>query len=649
MKINVGRINSIKTQIPFNLHKAVFCQGTQTKKRTPIEENIGEILMRDRLFVSDYKLNALKDEYCKVVCEFSYDSYHENFLKFLIDNNYNSTFYLDGLPASFVDFKNNKVEYQGIPLGRKLSKDNYIFYNHLVFHIELQKEEDFSIENTIKSLKTRGEQLFMKKDELGGDEISMSSTSSEILSDVEDWIKTSEFSIRKFQITPFSIQHDFISGNSTTEKNENADYITYYNNHYKTNCYKKEYIIKDEIYKLIDTKNLEKVEEGKNFNFSNYHPQYGVNTFFNNSLISNIKNKDESNNTKEDFIEKSISETETSQKSSIRRELDKQIENEFTKNDEELYYPSINSLENLEYFRDSLIYNYYSPDASINAKNPLLLTYDIKFSISKKGPIYVSRWDHYMKQIGKNDSIHWWSIINSTLGILLTSGIVMTIFLRVINKDINYIQLNTLSTNFDEMGWKQVSGSVFLPPKNRYIFCAFFSSGIQLFCVITSTLICSAFGFSNPRNRGSLISIMILLFVIFSFISGYVSSRLFKLFVYPQSVINPNAPKPNWITNILITNLFYPFVVFTILFFVNFFLAYEGSSATLDIKVIVILLLLWILCSTPMTIVGGFFGIKQKNIYLPTKINKIPDPIHQTPFYLSTKIVWVFTGAIPFL
>ena len=78
------------------------------------------------------------------------------------------------------------------------------------------------------------------------------------------------------------------------------------------------------------------------------------------------------------------------------------------------------------------------------------------------------------------------------------------------------------------------------------------------------------------------------------------------------------------------------------------FLAYEHSSATLDLKVLITLLFLWIFCSSPMTFVGGFCGIKQKDVQLPTKINRLPDVIYPTPFYLSTKIVWIFTGSIPF-
>ena len=50
-----------------------------------------------------------------------------------------------------------------------------------------------------------------------------------------------------------------------------------------------------------------------------------------------------------------------------------------------------------------------------------------------------------------------------------------------------------------------------------------------------------------------------------------------------------------------------------------------------------------------MTALGGFLGIKQSDVNLPVKINKVPDVVGPQPFYLSTSIVWIFSGALPFL
>lgn len=360
------------------------------KKRKPIEDNIGEILMGDRIYSTDYQINVLQDEYCNVLCEFNYDYYQETFLKFLIDNNYNSTYYLDGLPASFINFESNQVEYQGIPLGKKLNNGQYILYNHLTFHIELQIEEDFSFEKTYDSLKTTGNSFL-----IDAGLISDNSTSRNIdykdnnddSSNKEISFSQSKFTIRKFQVTPFSIQHT----------NENF--------FLKTKCLKKE--------NMLEELREEYMKQHKelNINYTNYNYQY------------------------DDEEEVKINNNTTNNKIPRYPKI-------------EIPYPSINSKENIQFFRDSLIHNYLQKPNYINSvqnSNSTYLTYDIKFTISRKSAKFVSRWDHYLKFNKSKDSIHWWSLINSALAISITSFIVMLIFYRVIRKDIDYAKLVSVS------------------------------------------------------------------------------------------------------------------------------------------------------------------------------------------------------------
>lgn len=170
-----------------------------------------------------------------------------------------------------------------------------------------------------------------------------------------------------------------------------------------------------------------------------------------------------------------------------------------------------------------------------------------------------------------------------------------------------------------------------------------------MFLVMITVLIACTFGFPNKRLRGKIVSASFLLFVIFGFLSGYVSSRLFKLFCYPQSIISPGKPAPSWLYNLLITNVFYPGVVFSIFILINFFLkTYTYNAVSADFKIVFVILGLWLFCSTPMLLLGGFVGSKQSRIGLPTKINRLPDIIPPQPWYLKTMILWIFAGIIPF-
>ena len=381
MKINVGRINSVKTHIPFNLHSAFFCKDKVKKK--PVEDNIGEILMGDKIYPTDYQLFLMNDSYCNLLCEFNFDLYHASFIQFLIDNNYKATYYLDGLPAVYINLDEHTVEYDGIPLGKKVG-DEYIIYNHLTFHIELQKEES----------------SFSK---LLGDTFSSSNSSLGFLTTEVDYnvknldeYKKIKFSVRKFQITPFSIKHKEVGENLI-----------------ETNCYKRK-------------GNEKNINENSNTNLT-----LTENDNISNSTTNNSTGKNETftqDNRADVDIEFQI--------------YNKQYKNSTNLIDSENYFPKINSNESIEKFKESIIYNFlHNTHNSLNYTEKSFFTYDIKFSVSKKEAKLVSRWDYYLKQETNKESIHWIGLILSSVLIVIFSIILFVIFYKLIKKDIDYIQL----------------------------------------------------------------------------------------------------------------------------------------------------------------------------------------------------------------
>lgn len=177
LNINAGRMNSHKTNIPFNFHDALPCDKQESKQS--IEDNIGDILSGDRIYPTDYKLNILEDSTCQLMCEHKIDVYSETFLKFAIENDYHSNFYLDGLPAAYVNVEKNTIDRQGIPLGfydKQLNQ--YFINNHITFIIELQHED-----KTIQGISS--------KDQPG-------------------------YSIVKFLAIPYSIEHKYVDSNLMT-------------------------------------------------------------------------------------------------------------------------------------------------------------------------------------------------------------------------------------------------------------------------------------------------------------------------------------------------------------------------------------------------------------------------------------------------
>ncbi len=66
----------------------------------------------------------------------------------------------------------------------------------------------------------------------------------------------------------------------------------------------------------------------------------------------------------------------------------------------------------------------------------MVYSYDVIFYESDKK--WTSRWDHYMLS-HKDDNIHWFSFINSTLIILIFTALLGHIFMRALRRDIDNI------------------------------------------------------------------------------------------------------------------------------------------------------------------------------------------------------------------
>jgi transmembrane 9 superfamily protein 2/4 len=65
-------------------------------------------------------------------------------------------------------------------------------------------------------------------------------------------------------------------------------------------------------------------------------------------------------------------------------------------------------------------------------------------------------------------------------------------------------------------------------------------------------------------------------------------------------------------------------------------------------KDILVILLLWICCSSPLVLIGSFLGIKKKGIKNPCKVNPVPTTIPEQPWWLRIRSITLIVGIIPF-
>uniref|UniRef100_A0A4W5QTL5 Transmembrane 9 superfamily member n=1 Tax=Hucho hucho TaxID=62062 RepID=A0A4W5QTL5_9TELE len=249
---------------------------------------------------------------------------------------------------------------------------------------------------------------------------------------------------------------------------------------------------------------------------------------------------------------------------------------------------------------------------------------------------WASRWDYILVSM-PHTNIQWFSIMNSLVIVLFLSGMVAMIMLRTLHKDIaRYNQVDQEDAQ-EESGWKQVHGDVFRPPRKGMLLSVFLGQGTQIFIMTFITLFLACLGFLSPANRGALMTCSVVLWVLLGTPAGYVSSRLYKTFGGEK-----------WKTNVLLTALLCPGIVFADFFLMNLILWVEGSSAAIPFGTLVAILAMWFGISVPLTFVGAYFGFKKPAIEQPVRTNQIPRQIPEQSFFTKPVPGIVMGGILPF-
>jgi len=271
-------------------------------------------------------------------------------------------------------------------------------------------------------------------------------------------------------------------------------------------------------------------------------------------------------------------------------------------------------------------------------KDKLAITYTYSVNWVENNAIrWSSRWDYILDSM-PHTNIQWFSILNSLVIVLFLSGMVAMIMLRTLHKDIaRYNQIDAGEDAQEEYGWKLVHGDVFRPPRQGMLLSVLVGSGAQVFSMALITLLFACLGFLSPANRGALMTCSLVLYVCLGFPAGYISARLYKSFGGEK-----------WKSNVLLTAMLCPGIVFGLFFIMNLMLWYKGSSAAIPFSTLVALLALWFLVSVPLTFVGAFFGYRKKTLENPVRTNQIPRQIPEQSVYTQPLPGIIMGGVLPF-
>ncbi|CAD7698577.1 unnamed protein product [Ostreobium quekettii] len=236
--------------------------------------------------------------------------------------------------------------------------------------------------------------------------------------------------------------------------------------------------------------------------------------------------------------------------------------------------------------------------------------------------------------------IHWFSIVNSCVTVLLLTAFMATILMRILKNDFSkYAKDEEVGgLEEDESGWKDIHGDVFRFPPLEILFCAFVGTGTQLFFLSGSIFVLAAVGVFYPYNRGALFTALVVLYALTAGISGYVGCSYYR-----------QMGGRHWVPCIFLMCFVFCGPLFMVFCFLNTVAIAYRSTAALPFGTIVVILVIWALITIPLTVLGGVVGKNSRSeFYAPVRTNKHPREIPVLPWFQSAPAQMVMAGFLPF-
>jgi transmembrane 9 superfamily protein 2/4 len=179
---------------------------------------------------------------------------------------------------------------------------------------------------------------------------------------------------------------------------------------------------------------------------------------------------------------------------------------------------------------------------------------------------------------------------------------------------------------------------VFRPPQaSPLLLSVVAGTGMQITVMMVVTMVCALLGLTSPQNRGSVLTTLIFIFVILGSISGYFSARVYKL-----------MHGKLWKRSTFLAATLYPGVMGLIFLGINIATMYEGSTAYMPFTTMLAVLALWFGVSTPLVLVGSYFGFKKETIEVPVRTNQINRHIPEQVWYTNPIFAVLLGGILPF-
>eukprot|EP00339_Tiarina_fusa_P021999 CAMPEP_0117037924 /NCGR_PEP_ID=MMETSP0472-20121206/26724_1 /TAXON_ID=693140 ORGANISM="Tiarina fusus, Strain LIS" /NCGR_SAMPLE_ID=MMETSP0472 /ASSEMBLY_ACC=CAM_ASM_000603 /LENGTH=629 /DNA_ID=CAMNT_0004748019 /DNA_START=42 /DNA_END=1931 /DNA_ORIENTATION=- len=278
----------------------------------------------------------------------------------------------------------------------------------------------------------------------------------------------------------------------------------------------------------------------------------------------------------------------------------------------------------------------------VNTPQEVQFSYSVEW-YEERNLLWKDRMTRYAESrfLPSSFEIHWLSIINSFVLVLLLTAFLTIILLRVLKNDFSrYMELDDDTMEEEESGWKLIHGDVFRFPHAPGFFCAAVGTGNQLIILTFFHLILALSGLISTTRRGSILAGVVVLYCLTAFVGGYTSVRLYR-----------QMNEKNWVRCIILTAGLFPAPVVGVFMWVNSVAIAHGSTSALPFTTILTVTALYVFLAFPLTVFGGIMAknYASPDFNAPTRTTKVAREIPtEIPWYRSRPFQILIAGFLPF-
>jgi len=248
---------------------------------------------------------------------------------------------------------------------------------------------------------------------------------------------------------------------------------------------------------------------------------------------------------------------------------------------------------------------------------------------------------------------HWLWVLNSSLLVVLLTGLLSMILLRTLKNDVaRYLQVDQIDQEeaaearltgtyheIDDSGWKRIRFDVFRPPAYPLVFSSVIGVGAQILLIMTFLMILAAVGYFYPGNHGRLVFASIMLYAFTSYVAGYVAASKYKQF-----------GKEDWMLSCLLTSTIYAGPFICVFALVNSVAIYWHSTIAMSFGTILSCILLWAFVTLPLAAYGSYKGCLKDVYDFPCKPKIVARAIPtDLPWYSHWVVQTFISGLLPFM